>query len=235
MFILEAKFFEMVQEMFRFENVVVEDVIKATLETVQMTFISTVYVTIIGLALGLVLYLTGEGRILQHKGIYSLFSFCINTFRSIPFIILIALLIPFTKVLVGTMLGPKGALPALVISAAPFYARLVDIALSEIPVGVVEAAEAMGANTRQIIFKVLIPEALPALVSGITVTAIAIVGATAAAGVIGSGGLGSLAYLIGFTRNKQDIVLVSTIVILLLVFIIQYIGDRIVKRIDKRA
>ena len=134
----------------------------------------------------------------------------------------------------STIVGPKGAIPTLIISAAPFYARLVDIALNEIPSGVIEAAESMGANTRQIITKVLIPESLPALVSGITVTAIALIGSTAVAGVIGAGGLGNLAYLIGYTRNKVDIIFVATVAILILVFIIQIIGDRATKAIDKR-
>lgn len=217
-----------------FENVKWPDVWKATLETLQMTVISTIYVFIIGLILGLLLYVTDKNRAWENKYIHAILSFIVDIFRSIPFVILIVLLVPLTKVLVGTMLGPKGAIPALIISAAPFYARLVSIALNEIPVGVVEAAESMGASTVKIIWKVLIPEAMPALLSGITVTAIAIIGATAAAGVIGSGGLGTLAYLIGYTRNKQDIVLVATMMILILVFVIQFTGDYLTKRVDKR-
>lgn len=132
------------------------------------------------------------------------------------------------------MLGPKGAIPALVVSAAPFYARLVWIGLNEIPKGVIEASESMGASTTQIITKVLIPEALPSLISGLTVTAIAIIGYTAVAGAIGARGLGDYAYLIGYTRTKLDIVLVATIAILILVFIIQFIGDVATKLVDKR-
>ncbi len=217
-----------------FENVRWEEVYNATLETIQMTVISTLCVFVIGLGLGILLYVTDNNRAFENKYLYGLLSLTIDIFRSIPFVILIVLLIPMTKVLVGTMLGPKGAIPALIISASPFYARLVSIALNEVPIGVIEAAESMGASTFKIIWKVLIPEALPALISGITVTAIAIIGATAAAGVIGSGGLGTLAYLIGYTRNKQDIVFVATVVILILVFMIQFVGDYLAKRVDKR-
>lgn len=133
-----------------------------------------------------------------------------------------------------TISGVKGALPALIIGASPFYARLVEIAMKEIDKGVIEAVQSMGANTFTLIRKVLIPESLPALVSGITVTAIALVGSTAIAGVIGAGGLGNLAYLVGFTRAQNDVILVSTVLILVLVFAIQFIGDIITKRIDKR-
>lgn len=234
MYKLAASFTELFQEMLSFKNVDWNEVLKATNETVYMTLVSSAYVFVIGLVLGLFLYLTAPGRSLENKFVNALLSGIINVFRSIPFIILLALLMPFTKTLMGTILGPRGAIPTLVISAAPFYARLVAISLNEIPAGVVEAAESMGATTRQVISKVLIPEALPALVSGITVTAIALVGSTAVAGVIGAGGLGNLAYMIGFTRNKQDIIFVATVAILIVVFIIQLLGDLIVKRIDKR-
>ncbi|MCQ9209425.1 methionine ABC transporter permease [Granulicatella seriolae] len=230
-----SEFLELLQKTFSFENVDWSEVLKATNETLYMTFVSTFYVFILGLILGLFFYLTDDGKALANKVVHTLLSIFINIFRSIPFIILIALLIPFTKSLMGTMLGPRGAIPTLVISAAPFYARLVSIALTEIPTGVVEAAESMGASTFQVIRKVLIPEALPALISGITVTAIALIGSTAVAGVIGAGGLGNLAYLIGFTRNRQDIVLVATIAILILVFIIQFVGDFLTKLVDKRS
>lgn len=225
---------ELFEEMFSFKNVVWNDVFKAINETLYMTLIPTVYVFVIGLVLGILLFLTGKGRSLENKWVHVILGAIINIFRAVPFIILLTLLMPFTKAVMSTIVGPKGAIPTLVISAAPFYARLVDIALNEIPSGVIEAAESMGANTRQIITKVLIPESLPALVSGITVTAIALIGSTAVAGVIGAGGLGNLAYLIGYTRNKQDIIFVATVAILILVFIIQIVGDKAAKTIDKR-
>jgi D-methionine transport system permease protein len=147
---------------------------------------------------------------------------------------LIVLLIPFTTLIFRTMIGENAALPALIIGAAPFYARMVEIALREIDKGVIEAAKSMGATTGTIISKVLLPESMPALVSGITVTTIALVGYTAMAGVIGAGGLGNLAYLQGFQRSQNDVTLVATIIILIIVFIIQFIGDFITSKLDKR-
>ena len=132
------------------------------------------------------------------------------------------------------MIGENAAFPALIIGSAPFYARMVEIGLREIDKGVIEAAKSMGAKTSTIIWKVLIPESTPALVSGITVTSIALVGYTAMAGVIGAGGLGNLAYLEGFQRNQNDVTLVATIIILIIVFIIQFIGDFITSKLDKR-
>jgi D-methionine transport system permease protein len=158
----------------------------------------------------------------------------VNIFRSIPFILLIILLIPFTKAILDTFLGAKAALPALIIGAAPFYGRMVEIALREIDKGVIEAARSMGAKTSTIIWKVLIPESSPALISGITVTAIALVGYTAMAGVVGAGGLGNLAFLEGFQRNNNAVTMIATILILVIVFIIQFIGDFITSKLDKR-
>lgn len=134
----------------------------------------------------------------------------------------------------GTIRGPKAALPALIIGAAPFYARLVEIAFKEVDKGVIEAAKSMGAKTRTIIFKVLLPESMPALISGITVTAIALISYTAMAGVIGAGGLGDLAYLKGFQRRDIDVVVACTIFIVVIVFIFQFIGDFLSKTLDKR-
>lgn len=206
----------------------------ATVETLYMTAISVVITAFLGILLGLLLYLTDKGNLWENKWINSITASIVNIFRSIPFIILIILLIPFTKLLVGSMLGAKAALPALIIGSAPFYARLVEIALREIDKGVIEAAQSMGANHLQIIYKVLIPESLPALISGITVTAIALVSFTAMAGVIGAGGLGDLAYLDGFQRSRSDVTFVATVVILFIVFIIQFIGDFFKHATDKR-
>jgi len=216
------------------QNVNWDNMLNATGETLYMTFISTVFVFILGLVLGLVLFLTSPNQLLENKVINRILSAFVNVFRSIPFIILVVLLVPLTRVLVGTMLGPNAALPALILGASPFYGRLVEIALREIDKGVLEAATAMGASLWTIIFKVLIPESLPALVSGITVTTISLVNFTAMAGVIGAGGLGNLAYLDGFQRSRMDVVWVATIIILIIVFIIQQMGDFITKRIDKR-
>lgn len=217
-----------------FPNVEWEKVWEATLETIYMTVIATGFTFVIGLALGILLFLTSPHQVWANKIVNWLTGAFVNIFRSIPFIILIILLIPLTKLLLDTIRGPNAALPALIIGAAPFYARMVLIALREIDKGVIEAARSMGAKTSTIVWKVLLPESLPALLSGITVTAIALVGYTAMAGIIGAGGLGTLAFLDGFQRSRKDVTLVSTIVILLIVFIIQWVGDWITTKADKR-
>ena len=217
-----------------FPNVDWENMWQATYETLYMTAISTVVTFILGLVIGIVQFLTSPNQLWANKIVNFLTGSLVNIFRSIPFIVLIILLIPFTKFLLGTIRGANAALPALIIGAAPFYARMVLIALREIDKGVIEAARSMGAKTSTIIWKVLVPESLPALISGITVTAVALVGYTAMAGIIGAGGLGNLAFLDGFQRNRQDVTLMATILILVVVFIIQWIGDLITEKIDKR-
>ncbi|UOR11802.1 methionine ABC transporter permease [Halobacillus amylolyticus] len=217
-----------------FPNVKIEDMITATNETLYMTIISVAGTFILGLILGLLLYLSGPGGIWKNKALNWVTAAVVNVFRAIPFIILILLLFPFTDFLMGTIRGPKAALPALIIGGAPFYARLVEIALKEVDKGVLEAAKSMGAKYSTIIFKVLLPESMPALVSGITVTAIALIGYTAVAGVIGAGGLGDFAYFYGFQRSDFDVVLFCTILIVIIVFIFQFIGDFISRKLDKR-
>ncbi|MCL2894844.1 methionine ABC transporter permease [Brenneria tiliae] len=217
-----------------FPHLQVDRLLAATYETIYMTAIAGLATFVLGVILGVLLFLTSRGQLLQNRLVYTLVSVVVNVFRSIPFIILIVLLIPFTRVIVGTILGANAALPALIIGAAPFYARLVEIGLREVDKGVIEAARSMGARISTIIFRVLLPESSPALVSGITVTLIALVSYTAMAGVIGAGGLGNLAYLEGFQRNHGDVTLVATIMILLLVFIIQFIGDTVTAILDKR-
>ncbi|ADO46921.1 methionine ABC transporter permease [[Enterobacter] lignolyticus] len=206
----------------------------ATQETLYMTALAGAATFVLGITLGLTLFLTAKGGLFQHRTVYSAISLLVNVFRSIPFIILIVLLIPFTKAIVGTILGADAALPALIVGAAPFYARLVEIALREVDKGVIEATRSMGAKLSTLIFRVLLPESSPALVSGITVTLIALVSYSAMAGVIGAGGLGNLAYLEGFQRNHNDVTLVATVTILLIVFIIQLVGDVITSLLDKR-
>jgi len=206
----------------------------ATQETLYMTALSGVATFALGIVLGLALFLTAKGGLFQNRAIYSVISIVENDFRSIPFIILIVLLIPFTKAVIGTILGANAALPALIVGAAPFYARLVEIALREVDKGVIEATRSMGARMSTLIFRVLLPESSPALVSGMTVTLIALVSYSAMAGVIGAGGLGNLAYLEGFQRNHNDVTLVATVTILIIVFIIQFIGDAITAYLDKR-
>ena len=220
--------------MFDFSRVNWDKVQDKTIETLIMTFESLIAVFLVGLFLGLLLYLTSNSKSAFGRGFYAVVTAIVNIFRAIPFIILIVLLIPFTKFLIGTIIGVQAAIPALIISAAPFYARLVEIGLREVDKGVIEAARAMGAKNTTIITKVLIPESLPAIISGLTVTAIALVGSTAMAGVIGAGGLGNLAYLDGFQRNNSTLTFVATVLILIIVFAVQILGDTIVKKVDKR-
>lgn len=217
-----------------FPNVNWETMNEALYQTVYMTVIATIATVVFGLAIGILLFLTSPNQVWANKIVNFLTGSIVNIFRSIPFIVLIILLIPLTKLLMGTIRGTNAALPALIIGSAPFYARMVLIALREIDKGVIEAARSMGAKTSTIIFKVLIPESMPALISGITVTAVALVGYTAMAGVIGAGGLGNLAFIEGFQRSRDDVTLMATIIILLIVFVIQWIGDFFTTKTDKR-
>lgn len=219
---------------FQFKNVNWPNLWSAAFETIWMTIVSILIVAVFGLLLGLLLYETSGSNSKAVKALNWVVALFVNVFRSIPFIILIVLLLPVTQVLVGAITGAKAAIPSLVFSAAPFYARLVEIAFHEVDGGVLEAAESMGATKWQLVFKVLIPESLPALVSGITVTAISLIGYTAMAGAIGAGGLGQLAYTDGFQSYNNAITLTATVVIVIIVFAFQYLGDFSVKRIDKR-
>lgn len=217
-----------------FERVNWERMKEATVDTLYMTGFSLIAVLILGFLLGLLLYTLGRKKSAAYRVLYNVVSVISNVFRSTPFMILMVLIMPFTKAITGTIIEPVAALPALILSAAPFYARMVEIALREINGGVIEAANAMGATTWQIIYKVLIPESLPALVSGFTVTAVSMVGFTAMAGAIGAGGLGSLAWSEGFQLNNQTVTLMATIIILIIVFIIQGLGDFLTNKLDKR-
>lgn len=217
-----------------FERVNWQRMKEATVDTLYMTGFSLIAVLILGFLLGLLLYTLGRKKSAAYRVLYNVVSVISNVFRSTPFMILMVLIMPFTKAITGTIIEPMAALPALILSAAPFYARMVEIALREISGGVIEAANAMGATTWQIIYKVLIPESLPALVSGFTVTAVSMVGFTAMAGAIGAGGLGSLAWSEGFQLNNQTVTLMATIIILIIVFIIQGLGDFLTNKLDKR-
>jgi len=203
-------------------------------ETIFMTFVSLFFAVIIGFFIGIVIFITKKDGLWENVYISRVLDLAVNILRAVPFIILLFLLIPFTKAIIGTMLGAKAALPALIFSAAPFYARMSLIALNEVDGGTIEACKAMGASNWQIITKALLPEAMPALVSGIAVTAISLVGYTAMAGAIGAGGLGNIAYLYGLVRRNPSVMYLSTVLVLAIVFIIQSIGDLTVKKIDKR-
>ena len=212
----------------------VEQLLQAVWETVYMTFVSLFFAAVFGLLIGILLYCTQNGGLLQNRILNRIVDIIVNVLRAIPFLILLILLIPLTRALVGTMLGAKAALPPLIFASTPFFARMCVIAFQDVDKGTIEAAKSMGATNAQIIFKVLLPESMPAIVSGIAVTGISLVGYTAMAGAIGAGGLGNLAYMYGFARRNDAILYSSTVIIVLIVFVIQWIGDAVVKKIDKR-
>ncbi|MFV0425176.1 MAG: methionine ABC transporter permease [Bacilli bacterium] len=211
-----------------------EQILEALQETLYMSFVSLFFTVIIGLATGIVLYSTRTNGLYENKFINKAIDFIVNVLRAIPFIILMFLIIPFTKLLTGSMLGVNAALPSLIIAASPFYARLCVLAFMEVDKGVIEATKAMGATNFQIIRKVIIPEAKPALVSGIGVCAISLISYTAMAGAIGSGGLGNLAYLYGLARRNDAVLYIATILVIAIVFTVQGLNDLVVKKIDKR-
>ena len=207
----------------------ITQLLTAVWETVYMTFASLLFAVTFGLIIGVLLYCTETGGLLQNRVINRIADVIVNVLRAIPFIILLIILIPLTKALVGTMLGATAALPSLIFASTPFYARMCVIAFQEVDKGTIEASRSMGATNWQIITKVLLPEAMPALVSGIT-----LIGYTAMAGAIGAGGLGNLAYLYGFARRNNAVLYTSTVIIVLIVFAMQWLGDAIVRKIDKR-
>lgn len=211
-----------------------DQLLTAVWETVFMTFVSLFFASVFGLMIGILLYCTQSGGLFQNRIVNRITDVIVNVLRAIPFLILLILLIPLTRALVGSMLGARAALPPLIAASTPFYARMCVIAFQEVDKGTIEASKAMGASNGQIIRKVLLPEALPAIVSGIAVTGISLVGYTAMAGAIGAGGLGNLAYMYGFARRNDAVLYTSTVIIVLIVFAIQWAGDAIVKKIDKR-
>ncbi|MGF7154906.1 methionine ABC transporter permease [Novosphingobium gossypii] len=217
-----------------FRNIVWPEIGQALLDTLLMLGASMLLTVIAGVPLGVLLFLTGPGQAAESKLLNRTLGVVVNILRSIPFVILLILMIPFTILVMGTSLGVVGAVPPLVVGSAPFYARLVQGALRDIPQATIEAAKAMGATRLQLIFKVLMPEALPSLVSGATVTAIALVSFTAMAGVVGAGGLGDLAIRYGYQRFQSDVMFVTVALLVILVQLIQWFGDWLSRRIDHR-
>lgn len=217
-----------------FQNISWPDIGQASLDTLLMLGGSLLLTLLAGIPLGVLLFLTARGQMGESPIVNRLLGITVNILRSIPFVILLIVLIPLTLLLMGTSLGVAGAIPPLVAGAAPFYARLVETALRDIPRTTIEAAQAMGATRFQIIVKVLLPEALPGLISGATVTAIALVSFTAMAGVVGAGGLGDLAIRYGYQRFQADVMLVTVVLLVLLVQSIQWSGDWLVRRVDHR-
>jgi len=207
---------------------------QATFETIFMTFASAALASLLGFPLGTYLYATSPSGLAPKKITYNVLSRIVNLLRSLPFIILMILLIPFTRMIIKTSIGPAAVIIPLSIAAAPFAARVVESALEEVEKGVLTAASAMGASNLQIIFKVLIPEAMPALVSGLALTIINLIGYSAMAGALGGGGLGDLAIRYGYYRFRTDVTIAAVIIILILVEIIQVTGTIISRKLIAR-
>lgn len=215
----------------------INQVMEATGETLVMVFFSTVFSLLLGLPIGVLLHITGkeeDGGIIPSPVFNSVLSRIVNVLRSFPFIILLIVLIPLSRIIVGSSIGTKAAIVPLSIAAAPFVARIIESALKEVDPGVIQAAKAMGSTNWQLVYMVLIPEAMPALMSGLTLTIINLIGYSAMAGTIGGGGLGDLAIRYGYQRFRPSYLVAAVIVILIMVEIIQVAGDRIVKRMMSR-
>ncbi|MBQ8935949.1 MAG: ABC transporter permease [Oscillospiraceae bacterium] len=207
---------------------------KEFIHTMVMTGVSTVFAYLIGLPLGVLLVLTADHGIRPHRILNQIVGWIINVGRSLPFIILMISIMDFTKLVVGTKIGVKGAIVPLVVSAAPFIARMVETSLAEVDAGVIEAAQSMGASTFQIVRKVYLPEAKPSLILGCSISIITILAYTAIAGAVGAGGLGDLAIRYGYNRRVASMLLVTIVILVLLVQIIQSVFSRLSTRIDKR-
>ncbi|HAU1248847.1 TPA: ABC transporter permease [Legionella pneumophila] len=206
----------------------VYDLLNATGETLYMVFFSTLFAVLLGLPLGILLY--SSSRIKPNIKLNKILSALINIFRSIPFIILLVAIIPFTRLIVGTSIGINAAIVPLTVGATPFFARLVDNVLQSLPLGLIETGYSMGANTRQIILHIILPEAQSGLIHSITVTAITLINYSAMAGAVGAGGLGTLAINYGYQRFNAGIMIATVIVLIILVQLIQMVGDYLAKR-----
>ncbi|WP_267393507.1 MULTISPECIES: methionine ABC transporter permease [unclassified Sphingomonas] len=217
-----------------FSHVAWSEIVQASLDTLAMLAGSLLLTVIVGLPLGVLLFLTSPGEVWANRAANGVLALVVNLLRSVPFIILLIVMIPLTVLLVGTSLGVAGAIPPLVVGTAPFFARLVETALREVDRNTIEAVQAMGATTRDLVARALLPEAMPGIIAGITVSAIALVSFTAMAGVVGAGGLGDLAIRFGYQRFQTDVMLVTVVLLLILVQLLQMIGDRLVRRVSRR-
>lgn len=208
--------------------------VNGTIESLYMTLISTALSYLFGIPIGVILYITDKGGIAENRAVNSVFGVMVNLLRSVPFIILLVAIIPFTRFVVGTSIGATATIVPLVVAATPFIARMVESSLKEVDGGVIEAALSMGSNNWQIITKVLLPEAKPSLIVGSTIAITTILGYSAMAGFVGGGGLGSIGINYGYYKYQTDIMLVTVILLVVVVQIFQEIGMRIANRTDKR-
>lgn len=212
----------------------IEEMLGGIGETLYMTLFSTLLAYLLGMPIGVALYVTDKNGLKPHKGINAVLGTIVNIVRSVPFIILLITILPFTQWLLGTTLGATATVVPLVICAAPFIGRMVESSLKEVPAGVIEASRAMGTSNMKIILKTLIPEAKPSLISGCTITVTTILGYTAMAGYVGGGGLGAIAINYGYYRYNTPVMLVTVLLMVIIVQLFQEIGSRIEKKTDKR-
>lgn len=205
-----------------------------SLTTIYMVGVSTLLTVLLGLPLGVLLVITDKRGLNPKPMLNRVLGVIVNLTRSLPFIILLVVLIPFTRLIVGTSIGPTAAIVPLTLAAVPFFARVTESALREVPSGLIEAAQAMGSNEWQIVSKVYIPEAMPGLVLGIALTLISLVGYSAMAGAVGAGGLGDLAIRYGYQRFETEVMLVTVVLLVVFVQLVQTAGDRIAAKVSKR-
>lgn len=208
--------------------------LKSLAETLYMLSVSAIIAAVIGIPLGILLVVTEKNNILSCPMMNKPLAFVINMIRSIPFIILMVAIIPLTRIIAGTSIGTTAAIVPLTLAAIPYTARMVETSIREIPSGLIEAAESMGASPLQIIYKVLIPEALPAVIQNMTVVIVSLIGSSAMAGTIGGGGLGDLAIRYGYQRFQADMMIATIVVLIIIVQVIQWVGNNLSKKTNKK-
>lgn len=210
-----------------------EEMIKATWETAYMVLLSTFFALIIGIILAIILTLTAPDGLKPNKSVYRVLDFIVNILRSFPFVILMVAVFPLSKLIVGTTIGKEAMIVPLSIATAPFIARIIESALREVDKGVIEAAKSFGATDRQIIFKVMFKEAVPSMVSGLTLTIISVIGYSAMAGAVAGGGLGDVAIRYGYQRYQTEYMIVTVILLIIIVQVLQSLGDYFYKKLSK--
>lgn len=209
--------------------------LNATWETIYMVAISGSIAAVLGCTLGIILYLTAPKRVFANVALHQALGLIVNITRSIPYIIFMIALIPLTRYIVGTSIGTLAAMVPLTLAAAPFYARIAESAFNEVSPGLIEAVTAMGAKPGQMVLYVLLPEAMPSLIRGLTITLIALVGYSAMAGIVGGGGLGALAYHYGYQRFDAEIMLYTTAILVIMVQLLQWFGDWFANKLSRRG
>ena len=214
------------------DSKIIDIMIQAVGQTVYMVFFSTLFASILGFILGIVVTVTSPKGLKPNKIIYNVLDLIINVLRSFPFIILIVFIIPLTRAIVGTPIGEAAAIVPLTIAAAPFVARIIESSLKEVDLGVIEAAKSFGASNSQIIFKVMLKEAVPSIISGLTLTIINIIGYSAMAGSVGAGGLGKVAISYGYQRYQTDVMIVTVIILIIMVQGLQSLGNYLYKKLS---